>query len=119
MIQPSRILNKKNGFLGLTYLDCSLLILLSIQLHGVFAPFEMEWVALLIGPLIAVGLISIRIKYRPGMLGSFLSFFLRSRLLRSPRFEERVGLFLRIRKRFWSGFFFLVRIFKKGTSHAS
>jgi hypothetical protein len=117
MIQPSRILNEKNGFLGLTYSDCALLVILTLQLHGYFSLYEKEWVALGVGPLLALGLIQIRMKYRSGIITSFFYFFLRKRRIRVPRFVEEETFLFQFKQ--WIFYLILKIKGKEGEDHAS
>ena len=84
---PSRILNERNGFLGLTHFDCILILLSTLQLHEYLLPYHQEWIAFLFAPAIGIGLMSIRIKYRRRIIRDTVQFFLRERVIAEPRFK--------------------------------
>lgn len=119
MIQPSRILNEKNGFLGLTYIDCAILVMFTLQLHGFLSTYEKEWIALGVGPLLALGLVQVRIKYRRGIIASTIYYFLRKRTIRVPGFTRNETPLLRLRDRLRRLLPFFVEGEERGEENAS
>ena len=71
---PSRILNEKPGFLGLTVLDFAVLGYFLILTHGVLSEIGFELLAFPLSGLFAVLLIGVRLRHRPKVIRDFFLF---------------------------------------------
>lgn len=71
-LQPSRILNEKSGFLGLSVFDLAVLSYLLVAIHSILFPFGLEVVAFLIVGLIGYGLVAVRLRHRKKTIRDFV-----------------------------------------------
>ncbi len=71
---PSRILNEKPGFLGLTVFDFAVLGYFLILSHGALSKIGFELLAFPLSGLFAVLLIGVRLNHRPKVIRDFLLF---------------------------------------------
>jgi hypothetical protein len=71
-IQPSRILNEKSGFLGLSIIDMAVLAYSLVALHSLLLPFGLEIVAFFFVGLIGYGLVAIRLRFRRKTIRDFI-----------------------------------------------
>jgi hypothetical protein len=78
-IKPSRFLNEKSGFLGLSVWDLAILGYLLVTLHSFFSSFGLDWAAFAIVSLAAYFLISLRLRFRKRTVRDFANYQLRSR----------------------------------------
>lgn len=78
-VRPSRFLNEKSGFLGLSVWDMAVLGYLLVLSHAGLQPFGLDWLAFVICALVGYVLVSIRLRLRPRSIRDFLLFQLKSR----------------------------------------
>ena len=78
-VKPSRFLNEKSGFMGLTVWDLAVLGYLLISIHEPLSKLGLDWLAFLITGFAAYVLIALRLKYRRRTLRDFSKYLLRSR----------------------------------------
>lgn len=71
-IQPSRILNEKSGFMGLSIIDMAVLAYLLVALHSLLLPFGLEIGAFGLVGIVAYGLIAIRLRHRRKTIRDFI-----------------------------------------------
>lgn len=72
--QPSRILNEKPGFLGLTVGDFAVLGYILILSHGFLSTLGFELLAFPITGFLTVSLMSVRLKHRPKVVRDYIIF---------------------------------------------
>ena len=78
-VTPSRSLNEKSGFLGLTPLDLACLGYLLVFSNGLFTSVGLDWVSFIITGMAAYVLISLRLKFRKKVIRDFLKYQFHSR----------------------------------------
>lgn len=71
---PSRILNEKPGFLGLTVIDFAVLGYFLILVHGVLGKTGFELLAFPLSGAFAIFLIGVRLKHRPRVIRDYFLF---------------------------------------------
>lgn len=64
-VQPSRILNEKSGFLGLSAFDMAIVGYVLVLLHSMLDPLGMTWLSFLGAAVFAYGLVAVRLRFRP------------------------------------------------------
>lgn len=77
---PSRILNIKPGFLGLSIFDYSLLGYLLLLIHAALEPLGWELLSFLLTLICFIILVSIRVKFRPKVIRDYLAFIFSKRI---------------------------------------
>lgn len=77
---PSRILNEKPGFLGLTVLDFAVLGYFLILSHEALASFGVELLSFPLTGMFTVFLIGIRLKHRPKIIRDYSLFKISNRI---------------------------------------
>lgn len=83
---PSRILNEKPGFLGLTVIDFAVLGYFLILSHEALASISFELLAFPLTGLLTVFLVGVRLKYRPKVIRDYFLYKLTNRIY-SRRFR--------------------------------
>lgn len=78
-VRPSRFLNEKSGFLGLSVWDMAILGYLLVIAHGALQPLGFDWLAFVICAIAGYLLVSIRLRFRRRTIRDFLLFQLKSR----------------------------------------
>lgn len=71
---PSRILNEKPGFLGLTVFDFAVLGYFLILTHGALSKIGFELLAFPLSGIFVVLLIGVRLKHRPKVIRDYFLF---------------------------------------------
>lgn len=71
---PSRVLNEKPGFLGLSVFDFAVLGYFLILTHTVLTHFTLELLAFPLSGLVTVFLINVRLKNRPKVIRDYFFF---------------------------------------------
>lgn len=77
---PSRILNEKPGFLGLTVIDFAVLGYFLILIHGLLSKIGFELLAFPLSGVFTVFLISVRLKHRPKVIRDYFLFKVNSHI---------------------------------------
>lgn len=80
-LQPKRFLNETSFFLGLEYSDTIYLASIFIILHKVSEYFGTKILGTILIILITLSLITIRLKYRKGVILETMKFFLRGKFI--------------------------------------
>lgn len=71
-VRPSRILNEKSGFLGLSIIDMAVLAYLLVAFHSLLLPYGFEITAFVVVGLIGYGLVAIRLRHRRKTIRDFI-----------------------------------------------
>ena len=79
IVHPSRHLNERAGFLGLSIWDLAVLAYFLVLSQSVLASFHVDWIAFLATLFVGYVLVSVRLKFRPKAIRDAAKFQLSSR----------------------------------------
>lgn len=72
MVRPSRFLNEKSGFWGLSVVDLAGLGYTLVFLHPFFAARNLDLLAFVVVAVLGYFLVSLRLRHRPKTIRDFL-----------------------------------------------
>lgn len=85
MDQPSRLLNEKSGFLGLSVFDLTIVTFTLVMSHAFFEKIGLGILSFLVAGVVLIALMAVRFGYRRKVIRDFLKFHFSMRGIYDPR----------------------------------